>query len=124
MSSQVLEGSLRLVFCLLLACPCDCGNRKGLGCVRGAIEAELPMRGSHSIGGEKLTELKWAALRELSPWKPAAATGGKQAGGSLTCRLVFRPLEVSGWAADSLSVPRNQQLILSIVWELSFGWNV
>lgn len=124
MASQILEGSLRLIFCSLLACPCDCGNRNGLGCVRGAVEAELPMRGSHSVGGERLTELKWAVLRELSPWKPAAATGGKQAGGGLTSQLVFRPLEVSGWAADSLSFPRDQQLILSIVWELLFGWDV
>lgn len=69
-------------------------------------------------------ELKWAALRELSPWKPAAATVEKQAGGGLTCPPMFRLLEVSGWAADSLSLPRDQQLILSIVWELLFGWVV
>ena len=33
------------------------------------------------------------------------------------------PVAVSGGAADNLSLPGDQQHILSIVWELVFGWN-
>lgn len=81
MPFEVLKGSLKLVFCSLLAYPCECGSGKGLGCVRGTGEAELPRKGSCSSGRERLTALRRATLRELLPCKPAAATGGKQTGG-------------------------------------------
>lgn len=60
------------VFCSLLACPCGCGNRSGLGYVRRAAEAELPMAAC-SPGGEGLIALRWPRLRSCG--RPAAAPG-------------------------------------------------
>lgn len=97
MPSQVLEVSLRLVFCSLLAYPCECGNSKGLGCVRGTVEAELPMRGSCSSGRERLSALRWAALRELLPGKHVAATGeSRQVGSDFPARVPARGDERMG----------------------------
>lgn len=63
-------------------------------------------------------------LRELLLCKSATATERNLAGrvlasqGSGGSQPQFRPMEMSGWAADSLSLPGGQQLILGIVWAL------
>lgn len=78
--------------------------------------------------GERLRALRWTSLKELLCCRPPAATGGKRDLGSdfpggqqpasqnPTCDYEWR-------SPDNLSLPGDQQLILSIVWKPVFGWD-
>lgn len=89
----------------------ECESRKGLGCLRAVVEIGPLMRG-RSSGGES-----WALsglAREPLPCRLAAAVGkaageshrwGSDFQGSGDSQPEFRPVEMSGWAAGSLSPP-------------------
>lgn len=95
----------------------ECESRKGLGCLRAVVEIGPPMSSWGEVGEGGEEGRGWALsglAREPLPCRLAAAVGkaageswcrGSDFQGSGDSQPEFRPMEMSGWAAGSLSPP-------------------